>query len=135
MLCSLAASRFTASRLPPALGWLLALSSCLFALSSPFFPPQRVLLDVTRLDFGMSVGFVLRSSRLLPHHGKKLSQLHGAPHDAFDGQELEKGVTFPDLELMRGCIEKPRDRVASALSTNVVGLLIYLHVAHRINMA
>lgn len=78
---------------------------------------------------------MLRSSRLLTHHGKKLPQLHGASHDAFDGQELEKGVTFPDLELMRGCIEKPRDRVASALSINVIGLFIYLHVAPRINMA
>ena len=81
------------------------------------------------------MGFVFLSERLLPHHGKKLPQLHGASHDAFDGQELEKGVTFPDLELACGSIDQQGDRVASALSTNVVGLLIYLHVAHRSNMA
>src|SRR5215472_3796048 len=53
-------------------GRLLALSSRLLALSSPVFPPQRVLLDVTRRDFRMPGGFVLLSERLLTHHGKKL---------------------------------------------------------------
>jgi hypothetical protein len=75
---------------------------------------------------------VLLSQRLLPHQSKTLSQLHGTPHDACDGQEREKEVTVPDLERVCGRIGQQGYRVASALSIDGGGRLIDLHVAPRL---